>query len=180
MKSLMNGKSFRSGVIALLIMVLAASTVFAQPGMGRMKKKGFRNMDRESLCMRLPDLTEGQEEQIEKMKTDFFSEITPVKNQLDIKKAELKALSTGDEVDLKKINAKIDEITDLQGDVMKKHAAHRQKIREILNEKQKMMFDQHAQRFGTGMHQGFNRPGPGPKGFRGPHPDCPYWEKDDD
>jgi hypothetical protein len=42
------------------------------------------------------------------------------------------------------VNSKIDEIGRLTVDLMKKHEATRQKIRALLTEEQRLMFDKHS------------------------------------
>ena len=56
-------------------------------------------------------------------------------------KAKQHTLSTTDKPDLNAINANIDEISKIQGKMMKIKAADNQKIRGLLSDEQKMQFD---------------------------------------
>ncbi|MDZ7741354.1 MAG: Spy/CpxP family protein refolding chaperone [Bacteroidota bacterium] len=179
MKSTKILKSLSTVVLTVFLLGFMSNDIMAQRGMGKMHRYGMKDAQK-GMCMNLPDLSEEQMEKIEKIKTDFMKENLPLKNEMDIKRAELKALSTGDEADPGAINKKIDEIAALQAKMMKKHAAHRQDIRKLLNDEQKLMFDQHGKRFGMGMGMDRDRPAPGSRGFRGSHPGCPYRDIDKD
>ena len=72
---------------------------------------------------------------------------------------------------MKAINANIDEITKLQNQMMKKAAEHRQQVRNLLTDEQKLWFDSHvgggkgkmgaAGRGRPGDGEGNGRPGSG-------------------
>lgn len=165
-------------ILAVLMIAMFSSELQAQRGMGRMKNAGMMK-ERGPVCMNLPDLSDDQMEGIQKVKTAFLKEIMPIENELDIRQAELKALNAGDKVDLNAVNKKIDEISVLEAKIMKKHAAHRQEIRKLLNDEQKIIFDQKGSRFGRGMKGGFDQARERPGRFRGTHPDCPYRDREE-
>jgi Spy/CpxP family protein refolding chaperone len=50
-------------------------------------------------------------------------------------------LATSEKPDMKAINANIDEMTKVQNQLMKAMASHRQDIRSLLTEEQKIRFD---------------------------------------
>ncbi len=177
MKNVKILKPLSAIILTVFLLGFMGNNIMAQRGMGKMHRHGMKDAPR-GMCVNLPDLSEEQMDLIEKIKTDFMKESLPLKNEMDIKKAELKALSTGDDVDLGAINKKIDEVTALQAKMMKKHATHRQDIRMLLNDEQKLMFDQRGKRFGMGM--GSHSPASGRKAFRGQHPGCPFRDMDDD
>ena len=54
------------------------------------------------------------------------------------------------------INKTIDEISVLKNTMMKKREAHKQEIRKILNDEQRLFFDAHSEKRGEGkgMHHG--------------------------
>lgn len=63
------------------------------------------------------DLTDAQMKEIKALRISFTKEMTPVKNKIGIKMAELKAASTGDNVDTKKVNKLLEEIGELKTEV---------------------------------------------------------------
>jgi Spy/CpxP family protein refolding chaperone len=89
-------------------------------------------------------LSDEQKDQMKSLRLEFMKEMTPIKNELEVKKATLKSVSVGDNVDAKKANNLIEEIGDLKTEMAKKQFAQRQKVRNILNDEQKILFDAHA------------------------------------
>lgn len=89
----------------------------------------------------IPGLDDQQRENIKKIRMDQMKERTQISNQLKEKRAKLEVLQTADKADMKEINKVIDEIAALQAAEMKAQAAARQKIRNILTEEQRIIFD---------------------------------------
>lgn len=139
-------------MIALFVLGFASSDAFAQHGMGNKDRQGMKQKEARK-CMNLPGLTDEQKEKIDQLKTNFMKEKQPLLNKMAVKKAELKELSTGDDVDMKAVHKKIEEINDLQETMMKKHATHRQEIRQQLNDKQRLIYDQHGHGMGMNMEK---------------------------
>ena len=82
-----------------------------------------------------------------------------LENQLAEKRAQLKTLEQVDKPDMKAINSKIDEISALQNKRMKASAANRAKVRSLLTDEQRVMFDSRAgkmqkRNFRGNMHKG--------------------------
>ena len=101
-------------------------------------KKG----DKSEKCMQgIPDLTDQQKQKIDDLCLSTKKEMTGLKNQMGEKQAHLKTLQDADKADMAAINKTIDEISALKADMMKKHEATRQAIRELLTEKQRIAFD---------------------------------------
>jgi Spy/CpxP family protein refolding chaperone len=92
----------------------------------------------------IPNLTEEQEKKIKELRIPFAKEVLPLRNQLAEKRAHLKTLQTAEKADLKSINSTIDEMSQLQSQIMKKHAAHTQSIRALLTDEQRIAFDTRA------------------------------------
>lgn len=65
-----------------------------------------------------------------------------VKSQLKIKKAELDAAVTAENPDRKSVDRLIKEIGDMQNQLLKEKIYHRIEVRSILDDKQKLRFDQ--------------------------------------
>lgn len=89
----------------------------------------------------IPDLTDEQKKRIEDLQLAHMKEVNKTKAQLSEKQAHLRTLQLADKTDNAAINKTIDEITALKNDLMKKHEAHRQAVRSLLTEKQKVVFD---------------------------------------
>jgi Spy/CpxP family protein refolding chaperone len=117
-------------------LVANAQTTDAKPEANKScTKKGDK-------CMQnIPDLTEQQVQKIEELCLATKKEMTGLKNQMGEKQAHLKTLQDADKADMTAINKTIDEISVLKADMMKKHEATRQDIRNLLTEKQRIVFD---------------------------------------
>ena len=158
-------------VFALMGVLIIGSAWGYGDGQGRRANAG----NSEFMAMRGLDLTDTQKEQIKAMRVEFMKEMTPMKNNMDIKMAELKAASTGDNVDTKAVNKLMDDIGAMRTAMAKKQFANKQKVRTVLSDEQKVIFDARCQqgmgggRQGQGFVQG-RRGGQGNynKGFRRP------------
>jgi Spy/CpxP family protein refolding chaperone len=134
-----------------IIMLLAASLIltggaFAQPekmhseGMG---KQCISDMKHGKHMPMIPDMTEQQKEQVEQLRTEHLKVMLSLQNQLQEKMAQLRTLSTAEKVNMNDINKKIEEIGQLKIKLMKERVAHRQDIRKLLTEEQRVIFDMH-------------------------------------
>lgn len=139
------------------ILLIGSTQIFAQNEnkncQGKGKGPGMN-------CM-IPDLTEAQQKKIEELKLAHQKNMMQFKSQLDIKYAQLQALSTADKADMNAINKIIDEIGAIKVQKMKEKENHRQQIRAQLTDAQRLQFDMHRGKgmgkcFGPGCHQGKN------------------------
>jgi len=130
--------------------LLIASSLAQPPGM----KSGPHPGMEDKFLNKIPDITEKQKEQIKDLKTNHMKEVLPLRNQVREKKAHLQTISTGEKVDMDQVNKTIEEIGELKLVIAKKRASHRQQIRNILTEDQRVIFD--SFRMKNGMHQGFD------------------------
>lgn len=134
-----------------IMMLLAASLIvtgsaFAQQGKMHsesVEKQCMSGMGHGKHMSMIPDMTEQQKEQMEQLRTEHLKVMLPLKNQLQEKMARLRTLSTAEKVNMNDINKKIDEIGELKIKLMKERATHRQDIRKLLTEEQRVMFDMH-------------------------------------
>ena len=97
-----------------------------------------------SLAREMPEgsrLDDSQREAIQKIQSERLKESTQTRNQLNEKYAKLEALQTSDKPDMNEINKMIDEISGLQAKEMKAQAESRQKIRGLLTEEQRILYD---------------------------------------
>lgn len=152
-----------------------------RPGTGRFAQN---RLGTGLYCHAIPDLTDEQEQKIDDLRTAHMKEMNSYRSDLTIKRAELQKLQTADNADINKINSKIDEIGKIKTEMSKSRAAHLQKVRGLLTDEQRVLFDSRPnRRKGPGMKMGRGggihgfRYGTGPdfpRGFRdGTGPNCP-------
>ncbi len=89
----------------------------------------------------IPDLTDEQKAQMEKLQVEHMKSMQPLQNELAEKQAQLHTLTTAAEVSMSRINSLIEEIGKLKTEMMKIREKHHQDVRKILNEKQRLFFD---------------------------------------
>ncbi len=148
----------RSIVLPIAALILVAGTAFAQgPGMqgpGREDKHGCKMSGHMGM---IPGLSEEQQEQIKALRTEHMKMVQPLHNQLGEKKARLRTLTTVDKVNMAEINRVIDDIGKLQTQLMKLKEQHRQGIRKMLNDEQRVMFDSHQGPHDGPRHEGMHQ-----------------------
>lgn len=88
-----------------------------------------------------PNFTTEQSDAIKALRFELEKEMIQVNNQIAEKRAQLKTLEQVDKPDTRAINSKIDEITSLMNKRMKATSANKAKIRSLLTDEQKVMFD---------------------------------------
>ena len=128
----------KSYVVITLLFVIIGSTAIGQCT-GHERFQDDRGLHRGGL-----NLSDEQQEQMKTFRLELMKEMTPIKNEIKVKTAELNMVSTGDNVDTKKVNSLLDEIGSLKTKMAKKKFAHKQKVRGILTDEQKVLFDAHA------------------------------------
>ena len=146
---------FLTALFIASVMVFATTATYAQcQGQKQMgQQQGQQQITPEKHgkgCCGIKDLTPEQEKQMEALHQKLMKEVLPLKNQIAEKKAHLKTVSTGDNVDLVTVNKTIDELYALKSEIEKKKQAFKQDVRKLLNDEQKLMFDLHNAK-GDGM-----------------------------
>lgn len=146
--------------LSIFFMLSFVLMAYAQPGPGRGEGRGWRgnNEGFQGRHMNLPNLTDEQKDQIAKLRTENMKTMLQNRNLLQEKMAKLNTLQTADKPDMKAINTLIDETAALKATMAKAQAAHRQQVRSLLTDEQRVIFDSRP-------HRGWGE-GPG-KGFRG-------------
>lgn len=159
-------KSIQSFSLILLALLFSGVQLMAQPGMGRGQNRNWDNNYNaynnnynynNGICNRIPDLSPDQQTKITELRTAHLQEMTPLRNEMQVMRAELRALNSGDAVNLDQVNSKIDELAILKSKMMKKGAAHRQEVRQLLSPAQQAVFDTRGPRYqrnGKGFRQG--------------------------
>ena len=114
-----------------------------QPYSGKSPQEVKQVVRHEGFSMPIKNLDEKQREELKKIAMEGAKENLKTRNLMKEKHAKLEVLQTADKPDLKEINKVIDEMTAIQAQEMKDKAANRQKIRNLLTEEQRVLFDAH-------------------------------------
>ncbi len=93
-----------------------------------------------AMCDNL-NLTDAQKEQVNTLKVAHQKKMLALKNQLAEKQARLNTLETADNADMKAINTTIDEIGAIKTDMNKERSSHKQAVRKLLTDEQRLAFD---------------------------------------
>ncbi|MFH5884134.1 Spy/CpxP family protein refolding chaperone [Halalkalibaculum sp. DA3122] len=141
-------KQLNSIFLTLLLLALT-TTAFAQRSM---PDRG-RSQQADRPMYRIPDLTDEQHEQIRQIHLDAQQRGLEIRNQLNEHRARLRTLTTGSDIDLNAANEVIDEIGSLTTQLMKQRLETRMKVRNLLTDEQKVVFDAHSP-FARGNLQG--------------------------
>ncbi|MFN8206763.1 MAG: Spy/CpxP family protein refolding chaperone [Bacteroidales bacterium] len=99
----------------------------------------------------IANLSEEQKTKISAMRTSHMKEMQQLKNLAAENRAHYRTLMSADKADMAAINKNIEEFGKLRVEMMKKQAAHKQDIRSLLTEEQRLAFDMKQ---GKGMHDG--------------------------
>ena len=129
--------------MAIAITTVTSLTINAQPHpySGKSPNDVRQVMRVEGFTISEGRLDDQQREEIKKIRTEQIKERTRTHNLLKEKRAKLETLQTADKPNMKEINKLIDEIAAIQAQQMKAQAASRQKIRSLLTEEQRAIYD---------------------------------------
>lgn len=100
-------------------------------------------------------LTEDQKKKIHELKAAHHTEILETRNKIQELRNRLQELSTAKEVDMNAINNTIDEITANQNKLMKSREKHKQAVRAVLSDEQRVKYD--IKRCSKGKKQKYNQ-----------------------
>jgi Spy/CpxP family protein refolding chaperone len=149
----MKGHEMKATRVYLAALLILGFTImaFAQPGPGRGEGRRWDNDGPgfKQRGMDLPDLTDQQKEKIADLRMQNMKIMLQQRNQVQEKMAKLRTLETAEKADINAINGLIDEISEIKADMAKQQAAHRQQVRSLLTDEQKVIFDS---RPGKGHH----------------------------
>ncbi|MEE4176915.1 MAG: Spy/CpxP family protein refolding chaperone [Bacteroides sp.] len=142
--------------LGLAILMFSATTVSAQRG---------RNFDRQrpeprQAALNIDNLTAEQEAKIQSLRTAQLEQRLKFRNQMDELRARKQTLMTEKNPDMNAVNAVIDQMTTLRGEMAKQAVEHRQEIRNLLTDEQRVKFDARTQQ---GPRQGMDRSPRGPR-----------------
>jgi Spy/CpxP family protein refolding chaperone len=158
-------KNRQSKIINCFIAIAAVTSlsVYAQPQRmqpysGKSPQEVRQVIRPESLSVPVESFDDKQREEIKKIRMEQLKERTKLRNLLREKRAKLEVLQTADKPDMKEINKLIDEIAAIQAQEMKIQAASRQKIRSLLTEEQRVVFDAQGDKRENVRYERANRP----------------------
>lgn len=121
----------------ILIMFLAlTTTTFAQRGQG----PRFDGMQ-QGEC-RIPDLTDEQQEQMKTLRIEHRSAMEEYRADMRTLRAEYADLTSGSDYDTEAASERIDALTAVKNKMMKQRLEHRNEVRNLLTDEQKVIFDQ--------------------------------------
>lgn len=147
-------------IVTLLVTVIIFGTqtnIIAQRGNGMGNGQGYGqgNMQGQGyVCNNIPGITEEQKTKMQDLRLIQMRERQTNQNQLREKRAHLISLQSAEKADMNVINKTIDEITTLQNAQWKKRAAHKQAVRNVLTDEQKVYYDAQSGRKGYGRRNG--------------------------
>lgn len=107
------------------------------------------------------NLTEEQQDKISELRTAHLNEVQSLRDDLNIKEAELRKYQNEDNPNISTINKTIDEIGDIRSEIMKKNAAHQVEVQNLLTDEQKALNNTRGAGYGR-----FNK-GRGVRGLNG-------------
>jgi Spy/CpxP family protein refolding chaperone len=148
-------------VLPIVALLLVTGIAFAQqPGTG--------HEHNEKMCSRgdkpmIPGLTEEQKEQMRELRVEHMKEVRQLRNQIGEQRARLRTLSTSDKVNMGEINRVIEDFGKMRTQMMKARAQHRQDVRELLTDEQRVIFDAHQPTQHDGPHHAERHQGRKPR-----------------
>ena len=146
----MKANNLKMMVTLVLVVLMGFSTdVLAQRGNGNGQGNGKQaNGNGYALrdCHNMPDLTDAQKTSIKKLQISQKKEMLQHSNKLRELNAKLSTQRSADNANMTAINKTVDEITAVKNKQMKQREAHKQEIRKLLTDDQKVMFDSRQNR----------------------------------
>lgn len=152
--------------VPLVAILLLGTGVFAQPRFG-FRNDSTRNAMRDSSRRFGLNLTDEQQEQIAALREANQQEMTDIRNDLAIKRAELQKLQSTENVNRNEVNQKLDEIGQLNTELSKKAFALEQDINDLLTEDQRSAYRYRPGRMYYGFPDRNLNMSPGWRGMQG-------------
>lgn len=125
-------------LIAIIALFGLSISLLAQP---RERQRQFEPKDHPGFAM--PGLTEEQKAEIKKIHLAGMKEVQPFKDELKINKAKINALIKQDDPDMKEIVSLVEADGKLLTQIQVKEIEGRIKVRSLLTDEQKVIFDVH-------------------------------------
>lgn len=134
-----------------------------RPGMGMHFRGHHKKMPM------LPNLTNDQKKQMKNIMLNTRKQVLPLQNQMREKRDHLRTLATADKTDMKAINQTIDKIGSLRTQITKDRVASVEKVRNLLTDDQRIIFDSRIGMFLSQHHEMENKMGMGFHGWHQSH-----------
>jgi len=107
----------------------------------QMKKMRANQGQQHQRMLTMLELSEVQREQIQEIRLNGQKGMLPLRNALQEKRARLRTLNTSEDYNKEAINEVVAEIGELRTAMLTMRMAHRQQVREILTDEQRIKFD---------------------------------------
>lgn len=146
----------KTGALIFVLLISLSITAQVRPGFGQANGQVFYR------CNNIPNLTAEQQTKITALRTAHLKKMQNYRLQMAQKRVELQTLRVADKPDMNAINKTIDEISVIRTQMMKDREKHRQDVRNLLDQDQKVYFDSFNRGracMGYGMGRGFGRGG---------------------
>lgn len=140
-------------LVAMVALFGITLSLMAQPQPGQ---RQFQN--RERVAPALLDLTEEQKDEIKAIHIEQLKAVQPLKDELRINKAKINALMNKDNPDMKEIVPLVEANGKLITQIQIENIESQIKIRSLLTEEQKTLFDAHGKRMQRERAMAENRP----------------------
>ncbi len=127
--------------LALLVLALSINVSAQQRANRNMQAPKQNEGMMHQRMMNMLDLNDEQSQKVAVIHTNGEKSMLTFTTKIAEKKARLQTLVTADNYDSKAVNKVITEISELQKDRMVTKYAHRQEIRELLTDAQRVKFD---------------------------------------
>lgn len=160
-----NSKLSRVFVLVLFLLPLTFSSM-AQKADTKTSNPPCLNQKDQCPGPPIPNLSEEQMNGIKASRLELMKKNQPIENEIGELQARLKTLQSAPKADMNAINKVIDQISDKKAQLAKNMAAHEQEVRKLLNDEQRLFFDQHRKNGpqGPGPNMNNNCKGPDCKG----------------
>ncbi len=132
-------------IIGMFLAVQAFGQQMNGMGMGHSRNPGNNQMGQMRMhrMAMIPNLTDDQKQKIEQFNLTFDKNTLQTRNQIREKEAHLRTLMTQDNPDQGQIDKLIEDIGSLRTSIRKERVSTDLKIRGLLTDDQKVIFDSH-------------------------------------
>lgn len=107
----------------------------------QMKTMRANQTDRHQNMMKMLDLNDTQREKIQEIHLNGQKNMLSLRNKMGEHRAKLQTLTTGDNYDENAVSELVSEMSELHAEMMLMRISHRQEIRKLLTEEQRIKFD---------------------------------------
>ena len=138
-------------LVLTFLLIGLSSGIYAQRGMGPGNCKVNNQLNGQgSFCQNIPDLTDEQSSQIEKLRIAHLKSMQKYRLEMSKKSIELQELRLAENMDMQAVNKVIDEKGIISNKKQKAKVSHQNDVRNLLTEEQKVNFDQTNRGMGQG------------------------------